>query len=72
MNYNSFLKFIGDAKKLSEVNDPLFSKHDLGTVYTFLNIATTTRASYIIALFYIEKLEKTLNTSKRSKKPTST
>ena len=50
-------KEIDIAKKLSDENDSLFPEQSLGTVYTFMNIMTTFRANYVMALVYIKKLE---------------
>jgi len=56
-------KEIDNTQKLAEENDLLFPENSLGTVYTFMNVAT--RASYIITLLYIKKLEDELAKLKR-------
>jgi len=56
---------IFEAHKLSEESDPLFPKDDLRTVYTFMNIMTTIRANYVIALVYIKKLEDKISKLKK-------
>jgi len=56
--FKKWSKQIENAQKLSEENDPLFPEQSLGTVYTFMNVSIAIRASYVIALVYIKKLEK--------------
>lgn len=64
-------KEIINANILADKNDPLFEKNDFGVVYTFMNIATATRASHVVANIYIKKLENELKKMKTDVKSKS-
>ena len=49
------------AEKLEHDNDPLFPEYSLGTVYTFMNVSSVFKVNFVIALFYIKKLESELS-----------
>ena len=49
------------AEKLAHDNDPLFPEYSLGTVYTFMNVSSVFSVNFVIALFYIKKLENELS-----------
>ena len=60
LEFTKWAKEIIDTQDLADKNDPLFTPNDLGTVYTFMNVATATRASYVVSKIYIKKLENQL------------
>ena len=60
-------KEIDDAQKLSQENDPLFPKDSLATSYTFMNLFGSIFANYVVAMEYINKLEKELKSHRKNK-----
>jgi hypothetical protein len=59
---------ISDSHKFAKDNDPYFPKESLLTCYTFMNTSSAIYANYVVALYYIKKLETTLK-QKTKKKP---
>jgi len=53
-------KEISDSNKFAKENDPYFPKESLLTAYTFMNVSGAIHANYVVALYYIKKLEKEL------------
>lgn len=48
---------IFESQKLADENNHLFSKNSLNSCYTYMNTSDAIYSNYIIALFYIKKLE---------------
>ena len=60
--YKNWLMEVGEARKISKENDPKLPNEDFGFVYSLMNEFSAYRACLTVAMIYIIKLEKKLDT----------